>query len=228
MLTAGAKGTADGAIERPAPASSLPPALAACHECDQLNDVPALPPNGAARCCRCGGLLYRNPANCIEKSLALTLAAAFLFVVANVFPFMAFGTGANMVHTTLASGVVSLWQEGMVLLSILVFVTSILAPAIQIAGLLYVLYPLNAGRYPTGAEPIYRLVIGLGPWSMMEVFLLGILVSIVKLISMAEIIPGVALWAFGLLIITLAWANSTMEPRVIWMRVEELREAQRA
>ncbi len=226
MLTADAKGTAGGVSARASPSPTLPRALAACHECDQLNDVPALPPNGAARCCRCGGLLYRNPANCIEKSLALTLAAAFLFVVANVFPFMAFGSGANVVETTLTSGVVSLWKEGMVLLSILVFVTSVLAPAIQIAGLLYVLYPLNAGRYPAGAEPIYRLVIGLGPWSMMEVFLLGILVSVVKLISMAEIIPGVALWAFALLIVTLAWANSTMEPRVIWQRVEELREAQ--
>jgi paraquat-inducible protein A len=218
------EGQAIGAVCAP---GYLPASLAACHECDQLNEVPELPPKGVARCCRCGYVLYRNPVDCIEKSLALTLGSALLFVVANVFPFMAFGTGANIVETTLTSGAVSLWNDGMQILAVLVLITSVIAPGLQIAGLLYVLIPLRLGFTPRDAEPIYRMVIGLGPWSMMEVFLLGILVSIVKLVSMAEIIPGVALWAFGLLIITLSWANSTLEPRVIWERVEVLREAQR-
>lgn len=223
MLTTRAE---DSPLPKPAvapDAETLERSLAVCHECDQLNDVPALPPDGVARCSRCGCVLYRNPADCIEKSLALTLAAAFLFLVANVFPFMAFGTGSTIVETTLTSGVVSLWKDGMQILALLVLATSVLAPGLQIAGLLYVLVPLRMGFRPPNAEPVYRLVIGLGPWCMMEIFLLGILVSIVKLVSMAEIIPGVALWAFGLLIITLSWANSTMEPRVIWERVDALR-----
>jgi paraquat-inducible protein A len=223
MQTSHVSGSDVTQVAGPRDSWTLERSLAACHECDQLNDVPALPPDGVARCSRCGCVLYRNPVNCVEKSLALAIAAAFLFIVANVFPFMSFGTGSTLVETTLTSGVVSLWKDGMQLLAILVLATSVLAPGIQIAGLLYVLLPLRMGFRPPNAEPVYRLVIGLGPWSMMEIFLLGILVSIVKLISMAEIIPGVALWAFGLLIICLAWANSTMEPRVIWERVDALR-----
>ena len=60
------------------------------------------------------------------------------------------------------------------------------------------------------------------PWTMVEIFLLGILVAFVKLAGMAEIVPGVALWAFGFLIITLSWATSSLEPHVIWRRVEKL------
>ena len=79
-------------------AGSLDPCLSVCHECDLLNRVPALPPDRAARCLRCGHVLFRNPANCVEKTLSLSVSALILWVVANVFPFLSFGLPGNLVE----------------------------------------------------------------------------------------------------------------------------------
>lgn len=195
----------------------------ACHECDLLNHVPALAPDQVARCARCNGLLYRNLAGCIDRTLALALASLTLFTVANTFPFLAFGTPGNLRFTSLISGTLDLYRDGMPLLAFIVFATSILVPALQIAGLIYVYLPLSLGRVPPGMCVIFRLLLRMRPWNMVEVFLLGILVAFVKLAGMAEIVFGIAIWAFGFLIITLAWANSSIAPTVVWQRMEALR-----
>ena len=206
-------------------AGSLDPCLSVCHECDLLNRVPALPPDRAARCLRCGHVLFRNPANCVEKTLSLSVSALILWVVANVFPFLSFGLPGNLVETNLVSGVVSLYEQGQPILSVVVLITSIIAPALQIAGLIYVLAPLNRGLRLPQSKRVMRWMGHLKPWSMMEVFMLGILVSMVKLGGMADVIPGVALWAFCCLIVVLSWALSTLEPRVIWEKLDDAREA---
>lgn len=209
-------------------AGSLDPCLSICHECDLLNRVPALPPDRAARCGRCGHVLFRNPADCVEKTLALSFSALILWVVANVFPFLSFGLPGNLVETNLVSGVVSLYEQNQPILAFVVLVTSIVAPALQIAGLLYVLAPLNRGLRLPGSKLVMRWLGHLKPWSMMEVFLLGILVSMVKLGGMADVIPGVALWAFCCLIVVLSWAMSTLEPQVIWEHLDEATETKRS
>lgn len=199
---------------------TLSPCLSICHECDLLNQVPPLPPEGCARCSRCGHILFRNPANCVDKTLALTISSMTLWIVANLFPFLSFGMPGNLVHTNLVSGVVSLYEQGQTILSIVVLFTSIIAPAVQIAGLLYVLVPLSRGRRLPSARRTMRWLGHIKPWSMMEVFLVGILVSMVKLGGMADVIPGVALWAFCCLIVVLSWALSTLEPHVLWEQLD--------
>ena len=111
----------------------------------------------------------------------------------------------------------------MPLLALIVFATSILIPALQIGGLIYVYLPLHLGRVPPGMCATFRLLLHVRPWNMVEVFLVGILVAFVKLAGMAEIVLGIAIWAFGCLIITLAWANSAIVPRMVWSRMEALR-----
>jgi paraquat-inducible protein A len=143
-----------------------------------------------------------------------------LFVIANVFPFMAFEMQGDVTQTTLATGVDQLWDKGWYALAGLVFVTAIGAPFLQISLLLYVLVPLKLGRLPYDLARVFRLLRHIEPWSMMEIFLIGILVSLVKLADMANIIPGLALWSFGALIIVLAGANAALDPRLIWDRVE--------
>jgi paraquat-inducible protein A len=188
-----------------------------------LNDVPELGPDQAARCARCGALLYRNPADCIDRTLALSFASLILYVVANTFPFLAFGTPGNMRETSLISGVIDLHQQGMSILAAVVFVTSLLFPAFKILGQIYVLLPLQRGRVAPGMEDVFRWLLHTRAWSMMEIFMLGILVAFVKLAGMAEIVPGIALWAFACLVVTLAWSGSVLEPRVVWDRAEALR-----
>lgn len=200
----------------------LDPDTTACHECDLINEVPALPPDKVARCARCGGVLYRNPAGCIDKSLSLAMASLILFIVANTFPFLGFGTPGTMRTTSLFSGIIDLHEQGMSLLAVIVFATTLLVPALQISSLIYVLMPLRQGRVAPEMARIFRAVMHMKPWGMVEVFLLGILVAFVKLSGMAEIVPGIALWAFGFLIITLSWAMASLEPKVVWARAEAL------
>ena len=212
------------AVSKPEHAAGgrLPGDLAACPHCDLLNRVPALLPGSRARCRRCQAVLYGFPRGCIERSLALALSAAVLFLLANAFPFLSFGPAGQKVEMTLSTGVLELLRDARPGVAVVVALTSIVVPAIQIAGLVYVLLPLYLGLRPPGFAPVFRAVSALRPWNMMEVFLLGILVSAVKLIDISAIVPGTALWAFCLLIVALAWANSVLDPLLVWRRWEAL------
>ncbi len=194
--------------------------LIACHDCDLIHRVRPIPDGAVAKCLRCGAILYRQKRDSLDRTLALTFAGLILYVVANTFPFLAFDMQGQVTQTTLITGVVDLWQQGMPGLAILVLLTSIIAPGLQLFGLLYVLVPLRLDRVPRRLPQVFRFVHDLQPWGMMEVFLLGILVSVVKLAGMATIVPGLAIWSFGVLIVVLAAAAASLDPREVWKRVE--------
>lgn len=194
--------------------------LIACHECDLLHRIPVQQGSGVARCRRCNALLHRSVLNSLDRSLALTFAGMILFIVANSFPFLAFKLQGQETQTTLISGVKELYDQGMWEISILVLLTTIIVPLLQLIFSLYVLLPLKFNRIPWKMASIFRITNELQPWSMMEVFLIGILVSVVKLVGMAQIIPGLALWSFALLIVILAAASVNLDPQIVWKRVE--------
>ncbi|MFZ1536140.1 MAG: PqiA/YebS family transporter subunit [Chromatiaceae bacterium] len=191
-------------------------ALTQCHECDLLQRNPVLPPGAAALCARCGALLHRNRPDSLEPTLALTLAALILFLVANSFPFLSLEMQGQVRATTLATGIINLYAEGMWGLAGVVLFTSILAPGLQLGLLLIILIPLKLGRLPARFASLFRHIRTLAPWGMMDVFMLGILVSTVKLASMAAIVPGAGLYAFGLLILVLAAAQASLDPDIVW------------
>lgn len=195
--------------------------LTQCPECDLLQLNPVLPPGAAALCARCGGPLHRNRPDSLEYTLALTLAGLILFLVANSFPFLSLEMQGQVRATTLATGVINLYAEGMWVLAGVVLFTSILAPGLQLGLLLIVLIPLKMGRLPPRFAFLFRHVRTLAPWGMMDVFMLGILVSTVKLASMAAIVPGTGLYAFGLLIFVLAAAQASLDPDIVWSRLPD-------
>lgn len=199
-----------------------PPEWIACHDCDRVHEAPEVPPGGAALCTRCGATLFKHKRDPLDRTLALSVAGLVLFVVANTFPFLTFKMGSSRTETTLGTGVVDLYQQGMWELAGLVLLTAILAPAIQLGVLLHLILPLKLGRRPLGLKPSFRFVRRIQPWSMMEVFLLGILVSVVKLAAMGRIVPGLALYAFGTLILVMAAANASFDPHSVWRRAAEL------
>ena len=102
----------------------------------------------------------------------------------------------------------------------LVLLTTVVVPLTQLLIQLYIYLPLKLNRVPWLMAPMFRFAGSLQPWSMMEVFLIGIIVALVKLLGMAQIVPGIALWSFALLIVTLAAAAANMDSRVVWDRVE--------
>ena len=193
--------------------------MIACHECDLLHRIKPLPDGTAAKCVRCGAVLYRQKKDSLDRTLSLTIAGVVLFIVANTFPFLAMKSGGLVRQTTLITGVKQLHAQGMESLALLVLLTSIVVPFVQLAGMLYVLVPLKLNRIPRHLPLVFRSLRGLQPWGMMEVFMLGILVSIVKLGKMATIVPGLAIYSFVVLIFILAGAAASLDPRIVWDRL---------
>lgn len=196
--------------------------VVACPDCDLLHALSELPETATALCRRCGGVLRRRRRNSIERTLALSLAAAVLFAVANAFPFLSFEMKGQVTTTTLLSGVFDLYEQGKPEIAALVGTTAVAAPLVQIALLVYVLLPLHVGRIPWRLPAAFRVLHRVTPWSMMEVFLIGILVAITKLAGMATVVPGLAIWAFALLMGVLAGAVASLDPEAVWERAEDL------
>jgi paraquat-inducible protein A len=193
--------------------------LIACHECDLLQRLPECQGSYIVQCSRCSALLHRGVENSIDRTLALALAGVILFVVANAFPLLAFKLKGQVTQATLLSGVIDLYNTGKWEIAALVLLTTIVVPLFELLILLYIFVPLKFNRVPWKMAAVFRVAQNLSPWSMMEVFLIGVIVAVVKLIGMATIVPGFALWAFAFLIVTLAAAAANMDSQVVWERV---------
>ena len=203
------------------PIDSSQPIVIACPDCDLLNRLPAEETTATLLCSRCGAVLARHKPNSIERSLALTLTALTLFILSNSFPFLAMKTGGFVQETTLLTGIRELWKQDMQGLSCLVLLTCVLVPGLQMLGLLYILTPLQGGRRQAAhAARVFRLVQEVAPWGMMEVFMMGILVALVKLGHMATIVPGISVFSFGGLIFVMAAAFSSLDPPLLWQRLD--------
>jgi len=184
---------------------SLNAPIICCHDCGLLQQISHMPEDGTVKCCRCDATLRNRqrikPAKSIEHTLALVITALVLFIIANVYPILQIQVAGHELGTTLFACVSYLFTHEMLFLAGLVFLTTIGAPLIQLTGILYIFLPLHFHRIPPYAPQVYRLVRTVRAWSMLEVLMLGIIVSVVKLSAMATIIPGIALGAFGLLIL---------------------------
>jgi len=192
----------------------------ACHECDLLYELPTLPEGSVAKCSRCGAVLHRHKRDSLDRTLSWTIAGLILFALANAYPFLALKSEGLAHETNLITGVQQLYKQDMRSVAVLVFLTSILFPFLQLAGTLYVLLPLKFNRLPWKVAPVFRFIRSLQPWAMMEVFMIGILVSVVKLAKMAKVVPGLALYSFIILIFVLAAVAASLDPHIVWERLE--------
>lgn len=201
-----------------------PPQLIACRYCDLLQREIPLNPGCTASCSRCGAVLYRNATDSIDRTLAYTLAASMLFVIANLFPIFGIEVQGDRSAITLYGSVVSLWDQQMKPISLVVLLTTIVIPAVELLSLIYLLLPLKFGRLPAGYTLFMRTLQYVEPWGMVEVLLLGMLVSLVKLTNNFTVIPGIALWSFGLLTLFLAAAAASFSARDIWARLDQAKK----
>ncbi|TAL96712.1 MAG: paraquat-inducible protein A [Paraburkholderia sp.] len=193
--------------------------LIACHECDLLQREPALPPDGVLRCCRCRAELYRAHPDSIDRALAFTLASGVMFAISNVYPIVGLEVSGDLVETTLLRAVRILYDDGMWPIAGLVFATTFLMPLLQMATTTYLLVPLWLHRRPYRADLVFRLMHLAQPWGMTEVLILGMLVALFKLAKIASVVPGVALWSFGALMLLLAAGSAAFDSRALWQRL---------
>lgn len=196
--------------------------LIACHDCDLLQREIPLNPGCAATCPRCGAVLYRNATDSINRTLAYSVGAALVFLIANWFPIFGIEAQGTLKGITLMGAVRSLWDQEMQLVSTVVFLTAIVIPALEILSLVYLLLPLKWGMLPSGYNQLLRLMRLAEPWGMVEVFMLGILVSLVKLTSNFRVVPGVALWSFAVLTLLIAAAAASFSTRDVWCCVDRI------
>ena len=161
----------------------------------------------------------------VDHVFALVVAGCVLFLVGNAFPLVSLEAQGNGVTTTLLGAALHMWQQNMQLVAGLVLVTTILAPAFDLCAMLYLTTGVlridrgYATTMPPWSARVLRAVQAVRPWGMLEVFMLGALVSIVKLGQMAAVVVGPALYSIGLLILVLAAANSAFNPRDVWTRL---------
>ena len=195
--------------------------IMACHDCDLLHRLPAVADGMRASCCRCGAALARPKRNGLERALALAVTGLVLLLLANSFPFLGFKIQGQVRETLLLTGIRQLYLQDMQGVAVLVFITTVLAPLTQLLALVYILLPLKLNRRAPGMFQVFRWLRLIEPWSMMEVFMLGILVSVVKLAKMAQIIPGIASFCFMALIFVLAACMASLDPHVVWEQWEE-------
>lgn len=188
----------------------------ACHECDLLHSIQPIPAGGKALCSRCGAFLYKNVPNSLDRALSLSLTALMLFFMANVFPFLSLKSSGRIEENVLISGAVTLYRLGMREVGILVLLTSFVFPLLIIGGMLYILLPLRFGHRPWKSALAYRMVKALAPWTLLGVFMLGVLISIVKLRDLATIIPGISLYSFIGLMLAATAANANLDTSLIW------------
>lgn len=193
----------------------------ACHECDALHEVIDLPVNGKAECSQCGSELYRQVNQSLDKVLVFSLTALMLFVLSHLFPFLSMKMGERIEENVLVSATLELINQGFPELAVLVFLTSILFPFLVIAGLLYVVVPLLFDRHFDSTFTVFRWVKKLFPWSLVGVFMLGVLVAIVKLMDLATVIPGPSLFFMAGLLVTMVAAQASLDERLIWHRISE-------
>ncbi len=195
--------------------------LIACEGCDQLYQHRPLPRGEKAICDRCGTRLYGSSIDSLERSLALNIAALVLFFVANAMLFLHVSMQGKAQSNLIYSGVVDLAKFDFYPLATLIFFTTMLAPLIKILVTLYAVSSALVGRRFPGVAIAMRTAEVLSTWSMLEVYLLAVIVAVVKLSMMATVNLQIGAYAFFALILVSTLAKSVLESDAVWSRLEE-------
>jgi paraquat-inducible protein A len=195
--------------------------LLACHECDLLMRMPSLAPQQKATCPRCGYELLARHEAVESRSLALVLTALVLFLPANFLPIMRLNLMGQITEDTVWTGVLGLYHSGMQAVALVVFLCSMVVPLLKLFCQLLVLLSIRWRVALSYGRWLYRTYHHLREWGMLEVYLIGILVSIVKLVDMADLTLGTGLFCFISLLVAQIWLEVTMSPHQIWSALEE-------
>jgi paraquat-inducible protein A len=197
--------------------------LLACPTCHLVSRAPRAE---AAACARCRSPLEWRKRGSIAQVWAFLLAAVALYVPANTLPIMYTSSLFGSQEDTIMSGVLFLWESGSWYLALIVFVASILVPLGKIIGLAALALSVQLGSRwrPAERARLYRVVEAIGRWSMLDIFVVSLLVTVVQLSALAAVRAGPAALAFGAVVVLTMCAAQSFDPRLIWDSLEEGRE----
>ena len=196
------------------------PRYCTCHFCDTLHEAASIPEKTAARCLRCGVVLYQNRPASLARVSAFSLAALLLMVVAHLFPFLTLDAASLRRHLTLVGAGIALMDKDSPTLGCAIILFTTVVPLLISGGLIYICGPLLIGRLAPGAFHVAKWMRQSEPWNMVEVFLLGVLVSLLKLAKMADVHFGIGFWAFAGVMLCMAAAMAGIDRNELWDRME--------
>nr|WP_314487784.1 paraquat-inducible protein A [uncultured Pseudomonas sp.] len=194
--------------------------LVVCNECHQLNRLQ--PEAKSQPCTRCGAAVHVRRPNSIARTWALLITAMILYIPANVLPIMTVSSLGRGTPDTIMSGVIALMQNGMLPIAGVVFVASILVPTFKLIGIALLLYSVQRHQPLSARQRIwmYRFIEFIGRWSMLDIFVIAILVAVVNFGRIANVEANLGAVAFATVVILTMFAALTFDPRLIWDNTE--------
>jgi len=197
--------------------------LMACHGCGLLLGRRGHGRGESLRCPRCAAPVHARKPGSLERTTALVITATILYVPAMTFPIMtvvSFGKGQS---DTILSGVAHLMHAGLWSLAILVLFASVLVPVLKLVGLSFLVWSIHRRwRWrPRDRTLLYRIIEVVGRWSMIDIFMISILVALVKLGNVATIETGIGATCFAAVVVVTMFASMSFDPRLIWDVLEE-------
>lgn len=207
---------------RSAPATARQSGLLSCHDCHLLSATPAEGDEHLI-CPRCGAPLHVRKPNSLARTWALLIAAAIFYIPANVLPMTITSSIAGVQADTIMSGVIYFIHSGSWEIAAIIFIASVFVPLLKLLILVYLLLSvqLRSSWRPKDRTALYRLTEAVGRWSMLDIFVVTILVALVKLGAVASIEAGPAAVYFALVVVITMIAAESFDPRLIWDALEE-------
>lgn len=194
--------------------------FASCHLCLKLADV------SAHHCPRCGSSLHARKPDSIQRTMALLLTAAVLYIPANVLPIMYTDQLATTSESTIIGGVILLVKLDSIPIAAVIFIASVLVPLGKIVAMFYLCYMITFGSIGSERQltVLYRITELMGKWSMIDVFVVAVLVALIQLQGLLVFRPGAAALAFGGVVIVTIFAAESFDPRLLWDKLEAERD----
>ena len=192
--------------------------LLSCHSCNLLSKMSGSHGHPHALCPRCGAPLHQRKTNSLTRTWALTIAAFIFYIPANVLPITVVTSLGKTQADTIMSGVIYFVQTGMWPIALVIFVASVAVPLIKLFVLAFLLISVQRkSRWrPEDRTRLYRIAEAVGRWSMVDIFVVTILVALVKLGGLATIDAGPAASYFAAVVVTTMFAAMSFDPRLIW------------
>ncbi len=195
--------------------------LVACQTCGLVQKADVIPKDSVIKCARCNFRMFHRRANSRVRTLAFSLAALILYFPSNFYPVVTAEYQGQHSETTIFQGISSLYAHKQYFIAALIFCTSILTPLLKIIGLIFITLSLGWPNFKKTRTWIYKIILIIDPWNMLEVFLLAICVSMIEMGEVATVHPGRGVFAFAIAVVLTLLATLSFDSRLIWDSPEE-------
>ena len=192
--------------------------LLSCHSCNLLSKSSGSHDHAHVVCPRCGAPLHQRKTNSLTRTWALTIAAFIFYIPANVLPITVVTSLGKTQADTIMSGVIYFMMTGMWPIALVIFIASVAVPLLKlfVIGFLLISVQRKSRWRPVDRTRLYRIAEAVGRWSMVDIFVVTILVALVKLGGLASIDAGPAAVYFAAVVVVTMFAAMSFDPRLIW------------